>query len=158
MEAGSNRLMKQQLQVFDENHFVLWNEPDMAYPFLFNYVAGNEWRTQKLVKESIQKYFTNTPGGIPGNDDCGTTSAWLVFAMLGLYPVCPASGDYAVIPPVFNEVSITLNPKYYKGKKNSIKKRGSFADNFLFKQPLINGKLTDNYFISHKTITNGVIK
>jgi len=153
---GGDKMFTEKLQqCFDDNQFVLWNEPDMAYPFLFNYFKGNEWRTKKLVKESIKKYFTNTPEGIPGNDDCGTTSAWLVFAMMGLYPACPASGNYAVTTPAFNEISITLNPKYYKGKNFSIKKNSTFRNERFIQQLLLNGKSTNNYFISHKTITNG---
>ncbi len=153
---GGDRMFTEKLQqCFDENQFVLWNEPDMAYPFLFNYATGNAWRTQKLVKESIKKYFTNSSEGIPGNDDCGTTSAWLVFAMMGLYPVCPASGDYAVAIPSFNDISITLHPKYYIGKSFSIKKGSSFKKGVFINQLLLNGRLTDSYFISHKTIANG---
>lgn len=153
--GGDKIFTKKLQQCFDENQFVLWNEPDMAYPFLFNYASGNEWRTQKLVTELIKKYFTNTSEGIPGNDDCGTTSAWLVFAMMGLYPVSPASGNYTITTPSFPYISITLNPKYYKGKSFSIKKSSSSKNGIFIKQALLNHKLTDTHFISHKTITKG---
>ena len=153
---GGDKVFVQKLQqCFDDNQFVLWNEPDMAYPFLFNYSKGNEWRTQQLVQASIKKYFTNSPEGIPGNDDCGTMSAWLVFAMMGLYPACPASGDYAISTASFNEINITLNPKYYKGKYFSIKKHPSSTNKVFIKQLLVNGKSTSSFFISHKTITSG---
>jgi len=79
--------------------------------------------------------------------------------MMGLYPACPASGNYAVTTPAFNEISITLNPKYYKGKNFFIKKNSTFKNKRFIQQLLLNGKSTNNYFISHKTITNGgVIK
>jgi len=152
---GEKAFTEKLQRCFDENQFVLWNEPDMAYPFLFNYAKGNEWHTQQLVQASIKKYFNNTPEGIPGNDDCGTTSAWLVFAMMGLYPACPASGNYAVTTPAFNEINITLNIKYYKGKNFFIKKNSTFRNERFILQLLLNGKSTNNYFISHKTITNG---
>lgn len=73
----------------------------MAYPYLFNYVNGEEWRAQKLVRENIKKYFNTTPAGLPGNDNCGTMSAWLVFGMMGFYPDCPGSVSYAVTLPAF---------------------------------------------------------
>ncbi len=44
------------------------NEPDIAYPYLFSYFKGEEWRTQKTVRELLAKYFTPKPDGIPGND------------------------------------------------------------------------------------------
>ena len=78
-------------ETFEKGHFVLWNEPDMAYPFLFNYAKGEEWRTQKWTRDSIARHFSAGPGGLPGNDDAGTLSSWLVFAMMGIYPDCPGS-------------------------------------------------------------------
>ena len=99
---GGDKKFTLHLQIaFDSSYFELWNEPDMAYPYLFNYVNGEEWRAQKLVRENIKKYFNTTPAGLPGNDDCGTMSAWLVFGMMGFYPDCPGSVSYAVTLPAF---------------------------------------------------------
>lgn len=52
------------------------NEPDIAYPYLYNYVKGKEWKTQDRVDQLLANYFTNKPAGLPGNDDTGTMSAW----------------------------------------------------------------------------------
>ena len=97
-EAYSNQLQK----VFDLGQFDMANEPDIGYPYLFNYLPGQEWRTQDKVSELINKHFKNTPYGLPGNDDTGTMSAWLIFSMMGLYPVSPAEAIYAVTSPVFD--------------------------------------------------------
>jgi putative alpha-1,2-mannosidase len=43
------------------------NEPDIAYPYLFNYVKGEEFRSQELVKKNYK--IKNKPDGLPGNDD-----------------------------------------------------------------------------------------
>lgn len=61
-------------ETFERGHFVLWNEPDMAFPFLFNYAEGEEWRTQKWTRDAIERHFSVGPGGLPGNDDAGTLS------------------------------------------------------------------------------------
>ena len=144
----TNRLQK----MFDSSYFVLWNEPDMAYPYLFNYVKKEEWRAQKAVSQNIKNYFNSTPGGIPGNDDCGAMSAWLVFGMMGIYPDCPASLNYAITAPSFDKITILLNPAYYKGRSFTIKKNGKglMIDNIQ-----LNNKLYDSYFLKHKSIFKG---
>jgi len=36
---------------------------------------------------------------LPGNDDAGTLSAWLVFAMMGIYPDCTGLAQYQLVKP-----------------------------------------------------------
>lgn len=92
--------------LFNDGKFDMNNEPDIAYPYLFNYVPGEEWRTQETVSQLIKKHFRNAPDGLPGNDDCGTLSAWLIFSMMGIYPDCPASPAYQVTKPSFKKISV----------------------------------------------------
>jgi len=150
--GGSKNFTSKLQQVFDDGLFDMANEPDMHYPFLFNYIKGEEWRSQKETRRLIDTYFTNTPGGIPGNDDCGTMSAWLVYAMMGIYPVCPGDMDFAVITPVFDKVTIELDQQYYTGKTFEIKKmgKGNTIDNID-----VNGKKSKSYFINNNTIISG---
>lgn len=63
---------------------------------------------KKKVHEIINRDFNNSPGGLPGNDDCGTMSAWLVYSMMGLYPDCPGNMVYQLTSPVFSKVTIAL--------------------------------------------------
>jgi len=80
----------QRLQwVIDTDRFVLWNEPDIAYPYLFNHVAGEAHRTQTTVRAAMERFFSDQPDGLPGNDDTGTLSAWFVFSAMGFYPDAP---------------------------------------------------------------------
>ncbi len=81
LNGGGKKFSKKLQKVFDGGLFDMANEPDMHYPFLFNYVKGQEWRAQKETRRLIDTYFKNTPDGIPGNDDCGTMSAWVVYAI-----------------------------------------------------------------------------
>ena len=128
------------------------NEPDMGYPYLFNFVKGEEWRTQKKVTELISKYFKNTPDGLPGNDDTGTMSAWLIYSMMGIYPISPASPVYTVTTPVFDKVTISLDGNYYSNKELVIEKvrNGRKIKNFM-----INNKSFNEYFINHEVLVNG---
>lgn len=50
--------------------------------------------------------FTPTPDGLPGNDDLGALSGWLVWTMLGLYPTTPEAPVYTVASPVFESATL----------------------------------------------------
>lgn len=114
--GGKKKFVDKLQKVFDEGLYDPANEPDIAYPYLFSYFKGEEWRTQKQVKRLLAEYFTDQPNGIPGNDDTGTMSAWAIFSMIGLYPDCPGMPDYTLTTPTFDKVTIRLDPKYYKEK------------------------------------------
>ena len=77
-----------------------YNETDLQAPFLYDY-SGTPWKTQSRVRELLADAYGTTPSGIPGNDDCGTMSAWYVFAALGLYPTDPARPAYELSAPLF---------------------------------------------------------
>jgi predicted alpha-1,2-mannosidase len=91
--------------LFSTDRFVAWNEPDLAFPYHFSHFAGEGWRTAPLVAAARSRFFTNTPAGLPGNDDCGTLSAWYVFSALGFYPDVPVADDYAIGTPLFERAS-----------------------------------------------------
>lgn len=111
---GGSKIYVDKLQaVFDKGLYDPANEPDIAYPYLFSYFPGQEWRTAKTVDALLAKWYTTEPDGIPGNDDTGTMSAWAVFSMMGFYPDCPGIPQYTFTTPTFDRVEITLNPAYY---------------------------------------------
>jgi predicted alpha-1,2-mannosidase len=150
---GGDKSFTNQLQkVFDDNQFDMANEPDIAYPYLFNYVKGEEWRSQKLVSELVEKYFTNAPDGIPGNDDTGTMSAWVVYAMMGIYPIAPGEPKYSITKPLFDKITIQLDSKYYKNSELIIEKDTN-ANGYI-QQILLNGKIYRGYFINHEDLVN----
>ena len=88
------------------------NEPSIETPWLYNY-AGQPWKTQETVRQTIQQLWIDTkdgapngPDGIPGNDDLGEMSSWLVFAAMGLYPENPSRAELTVAAPLFSEVQL----------------------------------------------------
>ncbi|WP_159019895.1 GH92 family glycosyl hydrolase [Algibacter sp. L3A6] len=151
---GGKKGFSEQLQkAFSSKQFDMANEPDIAYPYLFNYVKGEEWRTQQLVHELMDEYFQNQPAGLPGNDDTGTMSAWLIYSMMGIYPVSPGDPIYTISTPVFDKITIDLDSNYYQGKTLVIEKSGT-------KKGIINtiqldGKAHNSYFINHSDLIKG---
>ncbi len=113
LNGGNKKFVDKLQKVFDSGLYDPANEPDIAYPYLFTYVKGEEDRTAKEVSRLLDKHFTTRPDGIPGNDDAGTMSAWAVFSMMGFYPACPGVPEYAITEPTFDKVTIHLNPEYH---------------------------------------------
>ena len=111
--GGEKPFVEKLQMVFDEGLYDPANEPDIAYPYLFSYVDGEGWRTDREVARLLTQYFTTKPDGIPGNDDAGTMSAWAVFSMMGLYPDIPGVPEYVLTTPVFDKITIHLDPEYY---------------------------------------------
>lgn len=151
---GGKKAFAEKLQkVFDEGLYDPANEPDIAYPYLFTYIKGEEHRTHKEVSRLLDKYFTTRPDGIPGNDDAGTMSAWAVFSMMGLYPDCPGVPEYALTLPTFDKVTIHLNPKYYGTDRLTIEKIPAGGTE------IMSGEKRIGYRINHSDlIKNGSLK
>jgi len=140
---------------FRLNYFTINNEPDMAYPYLFDYVPGAESRTRELVAEICRDRFTTGPGGLPGNDDAGTTSSWYLFSAMGVYPDSPGSLDYQLGWPAFDSVVITLDPAYWPGRRIVIAKEGGIRPEAKDLQWICNGKVLDRPTISHAWLVQG---
>lgn len=145
--------------VFDKGLYDPANEPDIAYPYLFSYFKGEEWRTQKLTRELLAKHFTNQPNGIPGNEDTGTMSAWAIFSMMGFYPNCPGDPTYILTAPVFDKVTIDLQPGYYKQKQLVIEAPGATGSTAYIKRVTLGGKPLKGSIIEHNDLVNaGVMR
>lgn len=153
---GGNKKFVDKLQrVFDEGLYDPANEPDIAYPYLFTYFKGEEWRTQKIVRSLIDKYYGDTPKGIPGNDDCGTMSTWLIFSMIGLYPDCPGSPYYALTTPVFDKITLHLDKRYYPNGDLVIEAPHPSPEAYHIQKMALGGKSLNRYRISHEELING---
>lgn len=126
---GGDKAFVGRLQsVFDKGYYDPANEPDIAYPYLFSYFKGEEWRTQRLTRDLLAKHFSTQPHGIPGNDDTGTMSAWALFSMMGFYPDCPGVPEYTFTAPVFDRVIIRLDPRYCYGRQQLVIEADNASD------------------------------
>lgn len=153
---GGQRKFCDKLQmVFDKGLYDPANEPDIAYAYLFSYFKGDEWRTQKTVSELLAKYYTASPDGIPGNDDTGTMSAWAIFSMMGLYPDNPGDPSYTLTTPVFDKVTLHLDPKFYPQGDITIETDRTSPSQLYIKSMTLGGKKLNGYRITHKQLIDG---
>jgi predicted alpha-1,2-mannosidase len=83
------------------------NEPSHHIAWLYAFTEAPH-KGHALVQRIARDFYTDQPGGIVGNDDCGQMSAWLVFAMLGFYPVQAASGQYVAGVPLLRSATLSL--------------------------------------------------
>ena len=137
--------------VFDNKYYDPANEPDIVYPYLFSRFKGEEWRTQTIVRDLLDKYYTNAPNGIPGNDDTGTMSCWAVFSMMGFYPDCPSEPFYTLTSPVFKRITIHLDPKYYSNDKLVIEAKGKGK---LISSVKVGSNKLQSMRVSHQDLVN----
>ncbi len=156
LTMGSDRNFTKRLQeCFEKGYYDATNEPDLFWSYLFNEIPGEAWRTQKKVRELMEKYYKPTSDGLPGNDDCGTLSAWYVFSALGFYPVCPGSGVFQIGSPIFQEVEVNLNQSIYSGRSLLLKTNNNSYRNVYIQSVLIDGVPYKNTFLRWEDLIYG---
>ena len=143
--GGSKVFTNKLWSVFENGHYDPTNEPDIAYPYLFSRVKGEEWRTQYLVKQLLDENYSTKPDGLPGNDDTGTMSAWAVFSMMGLYPDCPGEPYYTLTTPRFERVEIDTD--------NGTLTITTEGEGDYISRIELGGKTINKYRISHEELT-----
>jgi predicted alpha-1,2-mannosidase len=148
--GGNDVFMGRLNEFFDKGHYWHGNETDHQSAYIFA-MAGKPEKTQEWVSRIIKEEYGTGPGGLSGNEDAGQMSAWLVFSMMGFYPVCPASNQYVLGKPAFDEVRIVLpGGKFFV--ISSVKKEKS--DNYI-KVITKNGGRFSNWYITHEEIMQG---
>ena len=126
------------------------NEPDIHVPWMY-VLIGAPWKTDTVLR-AAQALFTNAPDGVTGNDDLGTMSAWYLFSAIGLYPVIPGSGDFALNTPRFAKVYIALE----NGKTLAIEAPGARGDAISYvASAKINDTVLDKAWITWEDIQAG---
>ncbi len=130
--------------------FSMANEPSLAIPYIYNRL-GAPWKTQKRVRMLLESFFTDTVQGIPGDEDGGGLSAFVVFSMLGFYPATPGVPVYDVGSPVFNKATIHLK----NGKDFVIEAKDNSHENKYVQSIRLNGEPLNQIWFRHADISNG---
>jgi predicted alpha-1,2-mannosidase len=130
--------------------FSMGNEPSLAIPYIYNRL-GAPWKTQKRVRMLLESFFPDTLHGIPGDEDGGGMSAFVVFSMLGFYPVTPGIPTYDVGSPIFDKATIHLK----NGKDFVILARNTSHENKYVQSILFNGQPLNQVWFRHADIANG---
>lgn len=132
--------------------FVMGNEPSFHIPYLYNYV-GQPWKTQKRIRMLLESWFRNDLMGIPGDEDGGGMSAFVVFSFLGFYPVTPGIPVYTIGSPTFTRSSIKLQD----GKIFTVIAENASWENKYIQSATLNGKDLNRVWFTHDELMNGGI-
>lgn len=132
--------------------FSIANEPSFHIPYLYNY-AGQPWRTQKRIRNILDQWFRDDLMGMPGDEDGGGMSAFVVFSKLGFYPVTPGLPMYVIGSPAFENAEIQL----LGGKSFRIKSLNYAPENKYIQSATLNGKKWDKSWFSHDELMQGGI-
>ncbi|MDR1859850.1 MAG: GH92 family glycosyl hydrolase [Bacteroidales bacterium] len=130
--------------------FVMGNEPGFHIPYIYNYL-GKPWKTQKRIRMLLNTFFTDNLFGIPGDEDGGGMSAFVVFSMMGFFPVTPGIPVYNIGSPVFEETVISLPT----GKKFIVKADGCSGVNKYIQSARLNGQPLDRPWFTHRELIDG---
>lgn len=132
--------------------FSMANEPSLHIPYLYNY-AGQPWMTQKRVHSLLNQWFRNDLMGVPGDEDGGGMSAFVVFSMMGFYPVTPGTDVYNISSPMFEKIKMNLG----NNKSFEIIAKNASPVNKYIQSATLNGKEWTKPWFRHEDIMNGGI-
>ncbi len=130
--------------------FSMANEPSLHIPYLYNY-AGKPWMTQKRIRTLLNEWFRNDLMGVPGDEDGGGMSAFVVFSQMGFYPVTPGSPTYNIGSPVFTDVKVDLG----NGNIFEIQAKNASPENKYIQSAKLNGVTLNQPWFNHSDIAAG---
>jgi predicted alpha-1,2-mannosidase len=134
--------------------FSMGNEPSFHIPYLYN-LTGSPWKTQKRIRMLLDTWFPDNIFGIPGDEDGGGMSAFIVFSSMGFYPLTPGIPVYTLGSPVFNKITIELP----EGREFIINAKNNSPVNKYIKKAFLNGKPVENLSFTHiELMAGGVLE
>lgn len=133
-----------------QGQYAQGNEPCFHVIHLYNH-AGQPWKAQAKLRESMTRLYDSSPKGFPGDEDGGAMSAWYVFNAMGFYPVTPGVPEYTIGSPLFNRITINLE----NDKKFIIEADGNSAENVYIDHAELNGTEYTCDYLGHEVLMNG---
>lgn len=130
--------------------FQMGNEPSFHIPYIYDYV-GSPWKAQKYLHSLIDTYFIDSYLGMPGDEDGGGMSAFVVFTMMGFFPVTPGTTTYAIGSPFFEKATIYLPD----GKTFIVRAKNLSQENKFIQSARLNGEPLDKPWFTHEQLMVG---
>jgi predicted alpha-1,2-mannosidase len=123
------------------------NEPDFATPYHYNYI-NKQFKSVNQSRALANQFFHDAPNGVPGNSDAGALNSWLIWQMLGMYPIV-TQPVYLIESPWFDDINMTVNGN----KTLRITASGLDDEKSFFVQSVkINGKSWNKNWFEHEDV------
>ncbi len=141
-----------EMQIANMGQYAHGNQPIQHMIYLYNY-AGQPWKTQYWVRETMDRMYSPNPDGYCGDEDNGQTSAWYVFSAMGFYPVAPATDEYVLGAPLFKKMTLHLQ----NGNTVVLNAANNSASNRYINAMKLNGEPYSKNYINHSTLLKGAV-
>ena len=139
-----------EMQIMNMGNYAHGNQPIQHMLYLYDW-CRQPWKAQARIREVMDKFYTSAPDGYCGDEDNGQTSAWYVFSAMGFYPVCPASGQYALGTPLFKKMTVKLSD----GRKIRIEAPENSETAFYVDGMKLDGKAYDKNYVTLEQLRGG---
>lgn len=134
------------------------NQPNMQAAYLFNF-SGQPWNTQHWARELMYNYYGDDPvTGWPGDEDQGQMGAWFVMSAIGLFEMDGGGSVnpvYEIGSPLFEKITIHLDPQYYPGKTFVIQAKNNSETSRYIQSATLDGKPLSKTWFFHNELVNG---
>jgi predicted alpha-1,2-mannosidase len=130
--------------------FSMGNEVSLHIPYLYNW-ADQPWKTQKRIRKLLHEWFRNDLMGVPGDEDGGGLSSFVVFSSMGFYPVTPGDPVYTLGSPMFEKVKVDLG----NGEIFEIEARHASPENKYIQSATLNGEPLNSPWFPHEALRGG---
>jgi predicted alpha-1,2-mannosidase len=153
---GGNAKVQQRLDTFftqlnggpNSPYSFLGNEPTIETPWEYDY-AGAPYKTQQVVRKVENQLWYPGPGGMAGNDDLGTMSAWYVWAGLGMFPETPGTSNLVLASPLFPSMTVHRE----SGQTININAPGASSNTYYVQSLKVNGQTSTKPWLAPDFIT-----
>lgn len=135
------------------------NQPSMQTAMIFNY-AGAPWLTQFWSRQVVNAVYGGLSPhyGYSGDEDQGLMGSLAVLMKIGLFSMNGGAAEapvYEFTTPLFDQVTIRLNPDYYPGKTFVIEAEGASQGHVYIQSATLNGKPWNRPWLYHDRLVEG---
>lgn len=133
-------------KAFGNTIFNPGNEPSFTSPYLYNF-ARRQDLSVKQSRNIAKSYYSPSATGLPGNSDAGAMQTWLLWNMIGLYPLTGQT-TFLIASPWFS-MDIDLG----EGKRLNITQTGGDSEKAIYVQSLkVNGEEWDKPWVTWEDV------
>jgi predicted alpha-1,2-mannosidase len=118
------------------------NEPSFTTPYLYNFV-GRQYLAVQRARNVAKSLYSTSANGLPGNSDAGAMQTWLLWNIIGLYPLT-GQPTFLVGSPWFADLAIDLGT----GNTLKVTTSGGSEDAFYVQSLKVNGEKWEKAWVT----------